>query len=99
MEPGTTWTGIPARSRRLDSSVPMKPSAAASSKALRHKMDERSLRGLRVDDELAGDGGGDDGAVRSALYLLDGVDGGPADNGGTMFRDGVNGALDGGRVD
>ena len=58
-----------------------------------------SLGSLGVDDALAGDGGGDDGAVGGALDLLDGVYGGEADDGGTGFEDGVDGAVDEGGGD
>ena len=52
-----------------------------------------------MDDEFARDGGGDEGAVGGALDLLDGVDGGSADDGGAVVLDGVDGAVDGGSVD
>ena len=52
-----------------------------------------------MDDELAGDGGGDEGAVGGALDLLDGVDGGHGDDGGAVLFDGGDGAVDGGGVD
>jgi len=54
---------------------------------------------LRQHDVLTRDGGGDEGAVSGALHLLDGVDGGHADDGGSQFSDGVNCAVDGGDVD
>ena len=57
------------------------------------------LRGLGVDDELAGDGGGDEGTVGGALDLLDGVDGGGGDDGGAVLFDGGDGVVDGGGVD
>jgi hypothetical protein len=57
-----------------------------------------ALRGLGEDDEFAGDGGGDESAVGGALDLLDGVDGGQADDGGAVLDDGVDGAVDGGLV-
>ena len=57
------------------------------------------LGGLGVDDALARDGGGDDGTVGGALDLLDGVDGGHADDGRALVEDLVDGALDGGGVD
>ena len=69
------------------------------SKGALEQAEAEALRRLRVDDELAGDGGGDDGAVGGALDLLDGVDGGHADDGGAVLDDGVDGALDGGGVD
>ena len=56
------------------------------------------MRGLGVDDEFAGDGGGDEGSVGGALDLLDGVDGGGGDDGGTVLLDGGDGAVDGGGV-
>ena len=59
----------------------------------------RSLRSLRLDDALARDGCGDDGAVGGALDLLDGVHRGQADDGGAVLGDGVDGAVDGGGID
>ncbi len=59
----------------------------------------KALRRLREDDVFARDGGGDESAVRGALDLLDGVDGGQADDGCAVLEDGVEGAVDGGRVD
>src|SRR6202044_426187 len=61
--------------------------------------DGGALRGLGVNDKLAGDGGGDEGAVGGAFHLLDGVDGGGGDDGGAVLFDGGDGALDGGGVD
>ena len=61
--------------------------------------DGRSLRSLSVDDEFAGDGGGDEGAVGGALDLLDGVDGGRGDDGGAVLFDGGDGAGDRAGVD
>ena len=58
-----------------------------------------ALRSLREHDELAGNGGGDQGAVRGALDLLDGVDRGHSDDGGAVLDDGVDGAVDGGGID
>ncbi len=58
-----------------------------------------ALGGLREHDVLARDGGGDQGAVGGALDLLDGVDGRHADDGGAEFGNGVDGAVDCGRVD
>jgi alpha,alpha-trehalase len=52
-----------------------------------------------MDDEFAGDGGGDEGTVGGALHLFDGVDGGEGDDGGAVFFDGGDGALDGFWVD
>ena len=66
---------------------------------LLQQAEAEALRGLRQDDELAGDGGRDEGAVGGALDLLDGVDGGQADDGRAEFDDSVDGAVDGGRVD
>jgi len=66
---------------------------------LAHEGDAGALGGLGVDDELAGDGGGDESSVGGALDLLDGVDGGHADDGGTVFFDGFDGFGDGGGVD
>ena len=57
------------------------------------------MRRLRLDDALARDGGGDDGAVGRAFDLLDGVDCGQADDGGAVLEDGVDGAVDGGGID
>jgi hypothetical protein len=62
---------------------------------LAHERDGCALRGLGVNDEFAGDGGGDEGAVGGALDLLDGVDGGEADDGGAVLFDHGDGALDG----
>ncbi len=61
--------------------------------------DGRTLRRLGVDDELAGNGGGDEGAVGGALDLLDGVDGRCGDDRGAVLFNGDNGPLDGGGVD
>lgn len=58
-----------------------------------------TLGSLGEDDEFAGDGGGDERAVGGALDLLDGIDGGQADDGRAELGDGVDGAVDGGRVD
>ena len=58
-----------------------------------------ALRRLRLHDVLARDRGADDGAVRGALDLLDGVDGGQADDGGAMLGNGFDGARDGVGVD
>ena len=98
-EPSTTATWAPARSTRLASSVPTNPSAAASAKARLQEFAAEALGSLRLHDVLAGNGGGDDGSVGGALHLLDGVDGGQADDGGVVLFDGANGAVDGGRVD
>ncbi len=59
----------------------------------------KSLGRLRQYDELAGNGGCDQGAVGGAFDLLDGIDGGKADDGGAMFDDRVDGAVDGGGID
>ena len=64
-----------------------------------HNGEACALRGLGLDDALAGDGGGDDGAIGGALDLLDGVHGGDADDGCAVFGDGVDGAVDGGGID
>ncbi len=53
-----------------------------------------ALRSLGVDDVLARDGGGDKRAVGGAVDLLDGVDGGEADDGCTVLGDGIDGAVD-----
>ena len=58
-----------------------------------------TLRGLGVDDEFAGDGGGDEGAVGGALDLLDGVHRRSSYNRRPVFFDGVDGLVDGGGVD
>src|SRR5579863_2951591 len=58
-----------------------------------------SLGRLGENDELAGNGGSDEGAVGSALDLFNGDDGGKADNGGAVLDDCVDGAFDGGGVD
>ena len=42
---------------------------------------------------------GDQGAMGGALNLLDGVNSGQADNGGAEFLNGIDCAVDGGRVD
>jgi len=57
-----------------------------------------TLRSLRLHHELAWNGGRDNGSVRGALYLLDGVNGGYADNGRAVLGHGVDGALNGGGV-
>lgn len=57
-----------------------------------------ALGSLGEDDELAGDGRGDEGSVGGSLDLLDGVNGGQADDGRAEFGDGIDGAVDGGRV-
>ena len=66
---------------------------------LAHKGNTGTLGGLRVDDTFAGNGGGDEGTVRGAFDLLDGVYGGHAYDGGTVFRDHVDDAVDGGGID
>ncbi len=58
-----------------------------------------ALGSLGEDHEFAGDGRGDDGSVGGALDLLDGVDGGQADDGRAVGDDGVDGAVDGRGVD
>ena len=64
-----------------------------------HKRDQGALGCLCMHDQLARDGGDDDGAVGGALDLLDGVDCRCANDGGTVFFDGIDGAGDGGGVD
>ena len=68
------------------------------SKGALEEAEAEALRRLGVNDALAGDGGGDDGAVGGALDLLDGVHGGHGDDGGAVLDDGVDGAVDGGGV-
>src|SRR5271156_1089292 len=63
------------------------------------EMAAETLGSLRLHDVFAGNGGGDDGSVGGALDLLDGVDGGQADDGSVVLFDGADGALDGGCVD
>lgn len=58
-----------------------------------------ALGGLRLDDELARNGGGDQSAVSGTLDLLDGVDGGQTDDGRAVFLNGVDGAVNGSRLD
>ncbi len=58
-----------------------------------------ALRRLRQDDEFPWNGGCNQRSVRGPLHLLDGIDGGQADDGGSVLNDGVDGALDGGGVD
>ena len=58
-----------------------------------------ALGGLGEDDELAGNGGGDESAVSGAFDLFNGVDGGEADDGRAELDDGVDGAVDGVGVD
>ena len=65
------------------------------SKCALEQSETEALGRLRVDDELAGDGGGDDGAVGGALHLLDGVHGGHPHDGRAVLDDGVDGAVDG----
>ncbi len=81
------------------SSVPTKPSAVASAKARWSSPVAEALGGLRQHDVFARNGGGDESAVGGSLHLLDGVDGGHADDGCAELSDGVDGAVDGGRVD
>ena len=61
--------------------------------------DARTLRGLSMDDQLAGDGGGDECSIGGALDLLDGVDGRCGDDGGAVLFDGSDSAGDRLRVD
>jgi tRNA(Ile)-lysidine synthase len=58
-----------------------------------------SLRRLGEHDGFARDGAGDECSVGGALDLLDGIDGGHADDGGSVLNDGINGAVDSGGVD
>ena len=54
---------------------------------------------LRLHHVLTRNGGADDGAVRGALHLFDGIDGRQADNGGAVLGDCFDGARDGRGVD
>lgn len=68
-------------------------------KGLAHEPNEGALRGLGVDDEFAGDGSDDKGAVGGAFHFFDGVGGGHADDGGAVALDGVYRPIDGGGID
>ena len=98
-DPGTTATGWPGALHHRG--------LVGAHKSVRHGFGEsaleksvaESLGRLRQHDEFAGNGGGDECAMRGALHLLDGVDRGQADDGRAVLDDRVDGALDGGRVD
>jgi hypothetical protein len=76
-----------------------KPVCLRFGKGLFEQAEAEALRGLRQDDELAGDGCGDQSAVGGTLDVLDGVDSRQTDDGGAVLDDGVDGAVDGGGVD
>ena len=58
-----------------------------------------ALGSLRQHYVFARNGGGDEGAVGGSLHLLDGVNGGHADDGCAELSDRVDGAVNGGGVD
>ncbi len=64
-----------------------------------HEAEACALGCLREHDALARDSGGDDGTVGGPLDLLNGVEGGEADDGSSMADDSVDGAFDEGGLD